>query len=283
MGDQENNVRETRSLSASRAQSSRDGDHSNVESDQSFEDFVKIALTALGSKIDKLLTGQSALEKKFTNLETKVNSNSTQIQDIIQSLDFESDTIKDQASQIQDLTSKLEKRDDELHRANHAIATMESEINALERYTRGFNIRIMGITEEEGEDCVSRVHQVLNAHFGISDHVIENVHRVGRARQDHPRQVIARFHSRAIRRDLMMGARDKLKNTDFRITDDLTAKDLEEKRRLVPLMNKLYQEKQRPRFVNGRLYANGKPVSRENINSYLAKLANTTQNGQAPS
>ena len=120
-----------------------------------------------GSKIDKLLTGQSALEKKFTNLETKVNSNSTQIQDIIQSLDFESDTIKDQASQIQDLTSKLEKRDDELHRANHAIATMESEINALERYTSGFNIRIIGITEEEGEDCVSRVHKVLNGHFAI--------------------------------------------------------------------------------------------------------------------
>ena len=47
----------------------------------------------------------------------------------------------------------------------------------------------------------------------------------------------------------MMGARDTLKNTDFRITDDLTAKDLEEKRRLVPLMNKLYHEKQRPRFV----------------------------------
>ena len=50
-----------------------------------------------------------------TNLETKVNSNSTQIQDIIPSLDFESDTFKDQASQIQDLTSKLEKRHDELH------------------------------------------------------------------------------------------------------------------------------------------------------------------------
>ena len=76
----------------------------------------------------------------------------------------------------------------------------------------------MGITEEEGEDCVSRVHQVLNAHFGISDHVIENAHHVGKARHDHPRQVIARFHSRAIHRDVMMGAWDKLKNTNFRIT-----------------------------------------------------------------
>ena len=46
-------------------------------------------------------------------------------------------------------------------------------------------------------------------------------------------------------------------------------------------MNKLYQEKQRPNFVNGRLYANGKPVSRENINSYLSKLTNATQYGQA--
>ena len=59
----------------------------------------------------------------------------------------------------------------------------------------------------------------------------------------------------------------------LRIVDDLTAKDLDEKRRLLPLMNKLYQEKKRPRFANGRLYAGGKPVSREIINSFLSTRA----------
>ena len=186
--------------------------------------------------------------------------------------------------QIRDLKVKLEHCDDELHRANHAIASMQSEINALERYTRGFNVRIMGISEEDGEDYVARVQQVLNDHFGISDSVIENAHRVGKANVGKPRQVIARFHSRATRRDVMMSARDKLKNTISRITDDLTAKDLEEKRRLIPLMNKLYQDKQRPRFANGRIFANGKLVPRGTINSYLSSLTTTArQNEQVPS
>ena len=81
-----------------------------------------------------------------------------------------------------------------------------------------------------------------------------------------------------------MSTRDKLKNTIYQITDDLTAKDLEEKRRLIPLMNKLYQDNQRPRFANGRLFANGKPVPRETINLYLSSLTTTArQNEQAPS
>ena len=38
-------------------------------------------------------------------------------------------------------------------------------------------------------------------------------------------------------------------------------------------MNKLYQEKKRTRFANGRLYAGGKPVSHEIINSFLSTQA----------
>ena len=71
----------------------------------------------------------------------------------------------------------------------------------------------------------------------------------------------------------MTKARERLQNTHYRIVDDLTAKDLHEKRRVLPLMNKLYHEKNRPRFANGRLYAGGKQVSREIINSFSSTQA----------
>ena len=201
MSGQDSSVRETRSLSASRAQSSRDSADSLPESGKTFEDFVRLALAGLGSKIDKLLTGQTALETQFSNLETKVKSNTSEIQKIIESVEFDSASIKDQSAQIHELNIKLENRDAELQHANYAIASMQSEINALERYTRGFKVRVMGIPEEEGEDCVTRVSRMLHDHFGISDPAIENAHRVGKARDGKTRQVIARFHSRAIRVD----------------------------------------------------------------------------------
>ena len=90
-----------------------------------------------------------------------------------------------------------------------------------------------------------------------------------------PRQMIARFYSRATRTDAMISSRERLGNTGLRFVDDLTQKDLEEKRRIKHLMDKLFAEKKRPRFVNGRLYAEGRAVSRETINSFLATLPAT--------
>ena len=51
----------------------------------------------------------------------------------------------------------------------------------------------------------------------------------------------------------MTMAKEKLEGMGYRFMDDLTNKNLEEKRRLSPLMNKLYKDNQRPRFANGRL------------------------------
>ena len=73
----------------------------------------------------------------------------------------------------------------------------------------------------------------------------------------------------------MISSREWIDNTGLRFVDDLTQKDLVEKRRIKPLMDKLFGEKKRPRFVNGRLYAEGRAVSRETINSFLATLPAT--------
>ena len=217
-------------------------------------------------------------------LKLKWNRTLPKLKKIIEFIEFDSASIKDQSAQIHELNIKLENRDAELQHVNYAIASMQSEINALERYTRGFNIGVMGIPEEEGGDCVTRVNRMLHDHFGLSDPSVDNAHRVSKARDGKPRQVIARFHSRATRRDVITGARDKLKNTNYRITDDLIGKNLEEKRRLIRVMNKFYQEKQRPRLTNGCLFANGKPVPLGTINAYLSYLTTAPrQNEQAPS
>ena len=112
------------------------------------------------------------------------------------SIDFESANIRDHNAQLQDLKAKFEHREDEVERANSAIATMESEINSLERHTRGFNIRILGVAEHDGEDCIGRVQELLSDYLNVSEPVIENAHRVGVSRAGKPRQLIARFHSR---------------------------------------------------------------------------------------
>ena len=70
----------------------------------------------------------------------------------------------------------------------------------------------------------------------------------------------------------MRSSKERLRNTGLRFVDDLTQKELEEKRRIKPLMDELYSENKRPRFINGRLYAEGRAVLRETIDSFLATL-----------
>ena len=82
--------------------------------------------------------------------------------------------------------------------------------------------------------------------------------------------MIAGFYSRATRGDAMRNSRTKLQGSGMRTLADLTAKDLEEKRRIQPYMDKLWQDGKRPTFHNETLYAERRPVQREVINAWLS-------------
>ena len=226
----------------------------------------------MSTKMDTLLAGQSALERRCEGLEARVDVNSADIKDIKESLNFDSTTLKDNSVEIETMKKQLKEQERELVCSRQLITILDNEMNNLQRYTRGFNIRILGMAEDENEDCVASVDNLLKDYFDISGFPIENAHRIGKRIAGKPRHMIARFHSRATRRSVMAVARDKLAGTTFRITDDLTARDLEAKKRVIPLMNKLYSDNQKPRFVNGRLYSNGKLVPQEAIDAFLSKL-----------
>ena len=84
------------------------------ESDKmSFEVFVRNTLTNLGTKMDKVLTGQAILEEKFNNLKINVNTNISELQGVKKSIDFESANIRDHNAQLQDLKAKFEHCEDE--------------------------------------------------------------------------------------------------------------------------------------------------------------------------
>ena len=144
-------------------------------------------------------------------------------------VDFESNSIKDNATEIRDLKEKLDNRNTELDHAKFAIGSVETELNALRRYTRGFNIRIICMPESDRENCITSIQVVLKEKFGLNSPVIENAHRVGSNRGGKLREVIARFFSRTVCWDVMTVAKEKLEGTIYRFVDDLTNKDLEEK------------------------------------------------------
>ena len=217
----------------------------------------------MGAKMDSILAGQATLEDRCTNIETRVAENESTVQDTIKSINFNSNQIKDLTSEIATIKKQLKDYQIESQQARITIATFQSETNNLQRYTRSFNVRFLDIPEQEREDCVATVGGLVSKQFGVPPGAIENAHRVGQSSGGKPRQMIARFYSRVTRR---------LPNTGLRMVDDLTPKDLETKRRFLPYMEKLYVENKKPRFINGRLFSEGRPVPLETINAFLAQV-----------
>ena len=69
---------------------------------------------------------------------------------------------------------------------------------------------------------------------------------------------------------MFRAARAGLRHDGIRIVDDLTRVDWQEKRRVQPLMNKLYKENKRPFFRNRWLYAENRPVPFGLIDNFLS-------------
>ena len=125
MGDTQER-RATRASIASEQQAAGSSEGRGDGKELSFEDFVRNSFAAMGTKLDTLIAGQAALERKVNSPETKVNSNTTQITDIIKSVDFESGKSQDNANQIQELKIQLQQHEAQLDSASYTISSMTS-------------------------------------------------------------------------------------------------------------------------------------------------------------
>ena len=249
--------------------------HISSSSDNDFQDFVRKSLTSnksalddVAQKLNQVLANQTALENRLTDLEPKVVKNSSDIRDITQSLDFESDRVTTVEKTISVMQQELNAQSRELHTMSTAMVNLQSQVLDLERYTRGYNIRIFGVNESQGEVCKEKVDRILADKFAVES-AIENAHRTGKAESGRPRPIIARFYSRFTRRAVMRVAKEKLHNTNIRFVDDLTKTDLEEKNRLKPFMAELYEKGKKPRFVQGRLYSNNTLITQNEIKTFF--------------
>ena len=235
-----------------------------------FETFVREQFQTLGDSMQEMLTSQKKMERNLGKIEKRVKKNEESISDLADSLEFQSQRIIANEKSLESLKTSTANTSDQLQGAQNKIVTLEKEITKLERYTRGFNLRFLGIAETQNENCVTKLQNLLEEKLEFTG-TVENAHRTGKPVPNHPRQIIARFHSRPARSYVISESR-KRPGIPFRVVDDLTPTDLTEKKRVLPYMQKVYSEGRRPRFHHGRVYVGKNAATREVVNGYLATL-----------
>ena len=227
----------------------------------------------MNSTLDDVKSGQSKIDQRLKSVETKVSSNETTLSDIKTSLDFQDGRLDTAEENIDTLSASTKQHDTDIDKLKSDMRKLERECNSLERYTRGFNLRFLSIQETPKENCRDKLSALLHDHINITGDVIENAHRTGTVQDTGHRHIIARFHSRIDRNNVIRAARNADPRPPFVVVDDLTPTDITEKRRLSPLMKSLYDAGKRPRFQAGRLYVDGRPLTPTDVDSRLIKLA----------
>lgn len=151
---------------------------------------------------------------------------------------------------------------DNLRRSNDDL---KKRLEHLERYSRDYNIRVLGVNEDEGEDCMSIILDFITS-LGFEDVAaeVENAHRTGKKRDDKPRPIIAKLYSRPFKRRLLQAAKSadgKETLQGVRIVEDFTPSDFDARKKALPTMRKAYEDGKKVRFTKGKLYIDGREVS----------------------
>ena len=146
-----------------------------------FTNTVKI----LEDRFDKLKTENNELREELKVIKTEVDNNNTKF-------------------------AKLEAKLQEVQ--GHSIAN--------EQYSRRRNVRIFGMREDAGENCVGKVFDLVTAKLGrkLTDHDIEVAHRLPAKVKPWP--IIVQFRNRDIKLDVMKRRR-VLKGSGIVVADDL--------------------------------------------------------------
>ncbi|KAJ8025019.1 LINE-1 retrotransposable element ORF1 protein [Holothuria leucospilota] len=191
----------------------------------------------LDSAIEKVI---STLSADLRNLKGELREELKTHASKIKKLEKENLELKTCCTELEQKVAKLEKESIE----QYAL------LNKQERFSRRNNLRLVGFNFAENEDCIQIAKSVFSD-MGLPDCKVERAHRDGRLIHGRERHILIKLSFYQDKIFLLRNARTKLEGKPFFLTDDLTQRDLKEKRKWTPQVTALYQTGTRLRFSGG--------------------------------
>ena len=202
--------------------------------------------TFQGTTDTRLAKIESVISKidEIDNLKPKVEKLEEEVADMKQSVNI---TLNETSNLFQECNVELQRR-----------------VERLERYSRDFNIRVIGVAEQDGEDCLLIIRNYLTL-LGFEEDLgeIENAHRTGRKREEKPRNIIVKLHSRPFKRVLLRVVKNqenKQALNRVRFVEDFTPYDFQIRKKALPIMKEAFDQGKKVRFTRGKLFIDGKAV-----------------------
>lgn len=209
-----------------------------------------LMLSKIDAKLEFLAKSQSSVESKLSFIEDKLLKQGNDISQLEKSVSFNAD-------ETSELKSSVEAYELSIARHEEALATMKDEINNMERYSRKFNLRFIGVAEhvnDKLEDCSLLIRNHIKSVLDINVD-IENAHRTGKKHPGKPRHIIAKFIRRP-ERFAVFSQRGKFKVKGISVTEDLSYNDLQIRRKLSPYAKEAFDAGKKVRYRGTTLFIN---------------------------
>lgn len=245
---------------------SEDTDQSDSDSDQDEDIVGMIKVLSDQMKDQKKLLKEAA--RKQDQFEQKFDARMGEVEAKLAAIDIRTaeqgkaiNVVQLDIAQVQQAQKTYAKDLDmlkaSLASSENAVRQLEDKSNALERYSRRNNLRLVGIPEHEGENPAVLVLGVLKDDLGMENVTLETAHRVGKSRiigGNNTRHLIFKVAKFPDKVAILQKKREALNGKTYYITDDLTDIDMERKRALKPVMEEARKKHQSVKFVKGQLY-----------------------------
>ena len=183
---------------------------SDLSSTSSVEELIVTKKLKVDSMEDLRSELDECLSKKMLELREGI------VEEILSNLEAKWDKINKRMEHLEDENKSLRLRLDTM--STDVLQVRQHAINN-EQYSRRNNIRIMGLPEAKGENCLTEVYSWIRKtlHADIKDTDIQAAHRLkGQA----PRPTIVSFVSRQVREKVISNRR-VLKGSGMVVVDDL--------------------------------------------------------------
>ena len=247
----------TRARVSSAVSPSPDGSPPTSDKFDILRNDLRSMVSDIHSKLDKVILNQESLLQRVNTIENR----QTEVEN---ALSFTNDSVEE-LQQVATSTSSISKIQPQLQEVVKRLEKVEHNSLQLERYSRSFNLRFGGISEQPSElpsHAIQAVKEILADTFHLPDVTIEHAHRTGmkssHASADNPRHIIAKCIYRPEKLSIVRQAKKALQGTEMFVMQDLPLVDAAKKRSLCATMKQAYDKGQKVVFRNGNLFIDGK-------------------------
>ena len=145
------------------------------------------------SKFDAFVERQEKLELRVTAVEVRVTSQEKAVEGVVESIDFTAEKVNNIWHSLETLQKASAEATREIADSHTAMAKLSETVSRQERHSRAFNIRVLGVREENGENCIHLLERVISERFDTPvGTTIENAHRTEESRHQTDRVISSR-------------------------------------------------------------------------------------------